>query len=178
MKTKILALSLCITTGCTTVQVPNHNYIASSQTIPAGGYLHTIDGKQYVIGDVACDWWEKSNHYEGDESIYCTDSERINFVFRYPYKDGSTESQYIEESRVDWETVGQVVVGTLMVVGFVFLVAAAASGGGGGSSSAGDTYEWDYMPNSGTWACRSVDSGQFAEHSECPSYKSDYWPNN
>lgn len=60
---------------------------------------------------------------------------------------------------------------------------ATRSDGGGGYAPAAVDYEWDWdqFYHQGTliWACRGVQTGQFAERSNCQyKYQSDYrWPN-
>ena len=56
-------------------------------------------------------------------------------------------------------------------------VAAANSGGGGAYASDYD-WDWDYLPGSGQWRCRGIQTGQFADNSKC-AYDirdDDRWP--
>jgi len=68
-----------------------------------------------------------------------------------------------------------------IIVGAVYAIAASNGGGGGGGGHApsDSDWDWDYQPKNGQWACRGIQTGQYAELSKCAGdYKDDdRWPN-
>jgi hypothetical protein len=72
--------------------------------------------------------------------------------------------------------------GVAAVVSAVIVAAARSGGGSGGGGYAGDSqWDWDLFNNAygqATWACRGVQTGQFADLWRCNGLtKTDYrWP--
>jgi len=71
-----------------------------------------------------------------------------------------------------------------LAIGAALLYEAARSGGGGGGGSSGVTYmgtsvdddDWDYLPGSSQYRCRSISSGQFVSDYLCSDdVKEDSW---
>lgn len=63
-------------------------------------------------------------------------------------------------------------VAAVAIVGVALLVAAAKRGGGGGGGSAASDYQWEWDEFIGdayqrVWACRGVQTGQFADQGRC-----------
>lgn len=77
------------------------------------------------------------------------------------------ESKHAEE---DFST-GNTALAVLGAAAAIYLVAqSGGSGGGYGSSSLSVTdtdWDWDYLPASNQWACRGIQTGQFAEPYRC-----------
>lgn len=82
------------------------------------------------------------------------------------------------EQKENWKKAAAVA-----AIGLVVLAAASGGGVGGGYKPAAVDYDWDWdmFINNGRyqWACRGLQTGQFAEQSRC-AYKIqvDRWPNN
>lgn len=82
-----------------------------------------------------------------------------------------------QEAKDRWLAAGAIAVVALAAYG-------VAQGGGGTANSLAPTtdYDWDwdqfYHNGSLIWACRGIQTGQFAEQSRCQyKYQSDYrWP--
>jgi len=72
------------------------------------------------------------------------------------------------------------IVAAAFAVGAVAYSVARNGGGGGGTAAADYDWDWDqfYNANMLVWACRGIQTGQFAEESRCAyKVKTDYrWP--
>ena len=67
-----------------------------------------------------------------------------------------------------------------LIIGTAIVGIAATEYSGGGSSSIVDyDHDWDYQPRNNSWVCRGVQTGQYAELSNCAydAKDDDRWPN-
>jgi len=76
-------------------------------------------------------------------------------------------------------------VNTLLAIGgTIALINEAIKGGYGGNGSSLSSqvvdydWDWDYQPGNGQWACRGIQTGQYASKSNCANdFKNDSrWP--
>jgi len=67
-----------------------------------------------------------------------------------------------------------------LIIGAAIVGAAASEYSGGGSSGIIDyDHDWDYQAGDNSWVCRGVQTGQYAELSNCAfdTKDDDRWPN-
>jgi hypothetical protein len=105
-----------------------------------------------------------------DAAVKSGDSRYVQSVQAELDRRGITPAQCQQLER---DQTGAIVVGSLLVVAAVAAARAGGSGGGGTpSNSYVSDYEWDWdqfrnQYGQFVWACRGVQSGQFADNSKC-----------
>ena len=70
------------------------------------------------------------------------------------------------------------VLGAGLIVACIAMAEDCADGLGSGSSTTDTDWDWDYLPGSGEWRCRGIQTGQFAPDENCAYdvMDDDRWP--
>ena len=70
------------------------------------------------------------------------------------------------------------VLGAGLIVACIAMAEDCADGLGSGGSTTDTDWDWDYLPGSGEWRCRGIQTGQFAPDENCAydAMDDDRWP--
>jgi len=150
--------------------VENNNTMCAC-TFTSGSYLGQIhNGKSHGVGGYDMeDGRSFLGHWMNGDQYCGIESKGQDY---WVYKDG----QMVKSGN----NIANAVV-VAIIAGAVYAIAASNGGGGGGGGHApsDSDWDWDYQPKNGQWACRGIQTGQYAEISKCAGdYKDDdRWPN-